>query len=159
MTMSRARVLRGLWAAPVAPLASEPRTKWEPGSRPLAPTIAALPKRPRGSSLTLGFARPEGGPLSRALWRLCDRALPHARTELARGRPHRRRELIGLSFCSGLLLVGGLATAGAASAVPVERHAPAAALYVAPDAAPGGNGTAEQPFATIDQAQQPAHRL
>ncbi|MFB7508915.1 right-handed parallel beta-helix repeat-containing protein [Streptomyces broussonetiae] len=57
------------------------------------------------------------------------------------------------------LLVQSLATAGTVYAVPAERQAAAAALYVAPGVAPGGNGTAEQPFATIDQAQQPAHRL
>ncbi|MFE3408097.1 hypothetical protein ACFXMT_07110 [Streptomyces mirabilis] len=57
------------------------------------------------------------------------------------------------------LLAQSLVTAGAVYAVPAERQASAAALYVAPGAAPGGNGTAEQPFATIDQAQQPAHRL
>ncbi|MFE2065308.1 RICIN domain-containing protein [Streptomyces sp. NPDC059467] len=57
------------------------------------------------------------------------------------------------------LLVGSPATAGVAYAVPAERLAAAADLYVAPDAAPGGNGTAGQPFATIDQAEQPAHRL
>ncbi|MDQ0766519.1 hypothetical protein [Streptomyces canus] len=57
------------------------------------------------------------------------------------------------------LLAQSLSTAGAASAVPTERQAATAALYVSPDAAPGGNGSAEQPFATIDEAQQPAHRL
>ncbi|WP_443058502.1 RICIN domain-containing protein [Streptomyces sp. NBC_00775] len=57
------------------------------------------------------------------------------------------------------LLAGSVATAGAVSAVPAERKAAAAALYVAPGAAPGGNGTAQQPFATIAQAQQPAHQL
>uniref|UniRef100_A0AAU2UXN6 Right-handed parallel beta-helix repeat-containing protein n=1 Tax=Streptomyces sp. NBC_00003 TaxID=2903608 RepID=A0AAU2UXN6_9ACTN len=57
------------------------------------------------------------------------------------------------------LLAGSVATAGAASAVPAERQAAAAALYVAPGAAPGGNGSAQKPFATIDQAQRPAHRL
>jgi len=57
------------------------------------------------------------------------------------------------------LLAGSVATAGAASGVPAERQAAAAALYVAPGAAPGGNGTAQQPFATIAQAQQPAHQL
>ncbi|WP_329257674.1 RICIN domain-containing protein [Streptomyces pseudovenezuelae] len=57
------------------------------------------------------------------------------------------------------LLAGSLPTAGAAFAVPAERQAAAADLYVAPGAPAGGNGTAGQPFATIDQAQQPAHRL
>src|SRR5437899_2604270 len=57
------------------------------------------------------------------------------------------------------LLAGSPATAGAAYAVPVERQAAAADLYVAPDAAPGGDGSAGRPFATIDQAQQPAHLL
>ncbi|MGW2815848.1 right-handed parallel beta-helix repeat-containing protein [Streptomyces sp. NPDC001415] len=57
------------------------------------------------------------------------------------------------------LLAGSVATAGAASAVPAERQAAAATLYVAPGAAPGGNGSARKPFATIAQAQQPAHRL
>ncbi|MEV5942571.1 RICIN domain-containing protein [Streptomyces sp. NPDC051994] len=57
------------------------------------------------------------------------------------------------------LLAASVATAGVASAVPAERHAAAVALYVAPGAAPGGNGSAQQPFATIDQARQPAHRL
>ncbi|MGW2638423.1 RICIN domain-containing protein [Streptomyces sp. NPDC001348] len=57
------------------------------------------------------------------------------------------------------LLAASLGVAGPAGAVPAERQASAAALYVAPDAAPGGNGTADKPFATIDQAQQPAHRL
>ncbi|MER5716180.1 RICIN domain-containing protein [Streptomyces sp. NPDC002132] len=61
------------------------------------------------------------------------------------------------------LLAGSLATATAtapdAFAVPAERQASAAALYVDPGAAPGGTGTAEQPFATIEQARQPAHRL
>ncbi|WP_445519756.1 RICIN domain-containing protein [Streptomyces sp. NEAU-174] len=57
------------------------------------------------------------------------------------------------------LLAGSLATAGATFAVPAERHAPAAVLYVAPGADPGGDGTAERPFATIDQAQRPAHQL
>ena len=57
------------------------------------------------------------------------------------------------------LLAQSLATTGAAHAVPAERQVSAADLYVAPGAAPGGNGTAEQPFATIEQAQQPAHRL
>lgn len=57
------------------------------------------------------------------------------------------------------LLAGSLPMVGAAFAVPAERQAAAADLYVAPDAAPGGNGTVEQPFATIDQARQPAHRL
>ncbi|WP_438492657.1 RICIN domain-containing protein [Streptomyces asiaticus] len=57
------------------------------------------------------------------------------------------------------LLAGSLATAGATFAVPAERHAPAAALYVAPGADPSGDGTAGQPFATIDQAQWPAHQL
>ncbi|MER5512957.1 RICIN domain-containing protein [Streptomyces sp. NPDC002766] len=57
------------------------------------------------------------------------------------------------------LLIGSPATAGVAHAPPTARQAAAADLYVAPDAAPGGNGSAEQPFATIDQAQQPAHRL
>ncbi|MGW1749094.1 RICIN domain-containing protein [Streptomyces sp. NPDC002092] len=57
------------------------------------------------------------------------------------------------------LLAQGLATTGAAHAAPAERRVSTAELYVAPDAAPGGNGTAEQPFATIEQAQQPAHRL
>ncbi|MFI8075553.1 RICIN domain-containing protein [Streptomyces sp. NPDC086033] len=56
-------------------------------------------------------------------------------------------------------LAGSLPTAGAAFAVPSERQASAAELYVAPGAPAGGNGTVEQPFATIDQAQQPAHRL
>ncbi|MHB9856811.1 hypothetical protein [Streptomyces sp. YIM S03343] len=51
-----------------------------------------------------------------------------------------------------------MTTAGAASAVPAESQT-AAVLYVAPDADPGGNGTAEQGLATIDRAQQPAHRL
>ncbi|GAA2350283.1 hypothetical protein [Streptomyces violaceusniger] len=57
------------------------------------------------------------------------------------------------------LLAGSLATAAATFAVPAEPHAPAAALYVAPGADPGGDGTAGQPFATIDQAQRPAHQL
>ncbi|MEU8876709.1 RICIN domain-containing protein [Streptomyces javensis] len=57
------------------------------------------------------------------------------------------------------LLAGSLATAGATFAVPAERHAPAAVLYVAPGADPGGDGTAERPFATIDQARRPAHQL
>ncbi|GGR95197.1 hypothetical protein GCM10010269_37710 [Streptomyces humidus] len=57
------------------------------------------------------------------------------------------------------LLSQSLTTAGAAVAVPAARQASAVALYVAPGAAPGGNGSAEQPFATIDQARQPAHRL
>jgi len=52
-----------------------------------------------------------------------------------------------------------MATAGAASAAPVGPQAAATALYVAPGAAPGGNGSAQQPFATIEQAQQPAHQL
>ncbi|MGW4985938.1 hypothetical protein ACWERA_59940, partial [Streptomyces mirabilis] len=53
------------------------------------------------------------------------------------------------------LLAGGPATAGVAYAAPVARQAAAADLYVAPDAAPGGNGSVGQPFATIDQARQP----
>ncbi|WP_405848886.1 RICIN domain-containing protein [Streptomyces sp. NBC_01518] len=57
------------------------------------------------------------------------------------------------------LLAGSVAMAGATSAVPAEPRAAAAALYVAPGAAPGGDGTAQQPFATIDQARQPAHQL
>ncbi|MFE0325861.1 RICIN domain-containing protein [Streptomyces sp. NPDC058960] len=57
------------------------------------------------------------------------------------------------------LLAGSPATTGAAYAIPAEHQTAAAVLYVAPDAAPGGNGTAGEPFATIDQAQQPAHRL
>ncbi|WP_330285658.1 hypothetical protein [Streptomyces sp. NBC_00576] len=57
------------------------------------------------------------------------------------------------------LLAQSLATAGAAGAVPAKGQASAVALYVAPGAAPGGNGTAEQPFAAIDQAQLPTHRL
>ncbi|MGQ4401612.1 RICIN domain-containing protein [Streptomyces hayashii] len=57
------------------------------------------------------------------------------------------------------LLAQSMGTAGAATALPAARQAAAADLYVAPGAAPGGNGTAEQPFATIDQARQPAHRL
>ncbi|MFI6495059.1 RICIN domain-containing protein [Streptomyces sp. NPDC050564] len=57
------------------------------------------------------------------------------------------------------LLAGGPATAGVAYAAPAERQAAATDLYVAPDATPGGNGSAGQPFATIDQARQPAHVL
>ncbi|MFF0133508.1 RICIN domain-containing protein [Streptomyces mirabilis] len=57
------------------------------------------------------------------------------------------------------LLAGSPATAGVAYAAPVARQAAAADLYVAPDATPGGNGSAGQPFATIDQASQPAHVL
>ncbi|WP_443052815.1 right-handed parallel beta-helix repeat-containing protein [Streptomyces sp. FXJ1.172] len=57
------------------------------------------------------------------------------------------------------LLAGSPAVAGVSYGGPVERRAAAADLYVAPDAAPGGKGTAEQPYASIDQAQQPAHRL
>ncbi|MFI7336906.1 RICIN domain-containing protein [Streptomyces sp. NPDC050085] len=57
------------------------------------------------------------------------------------------------------LLVGGPATAGVAYAAPAELRAAAADLYVSPDAVPGGNGSAGQPFATIDQARQPAHAL
>ncbi|EXU67320.1 hypothetical protein Z951_15350 [Streptomyces sp. PRh5] len=57
------------------------------------------------------------------------------------------------------LLAGSLAAAGATFTVPAERHAAAAAPYVAPGADPGGDGTAGQPFATIGQARRPAHQL
>ncbi|MEV6942193.1 RICIN domain-containing protein [Streptomyces sp. NPDC051172] len=57
------------------------------------------------------------------------------------------------------LLACGPATAGVAHAETVERAAVAADLYVAPDAAPGGDGSAAHPFAALDQAQQPAHKL
>ncbi|GHH73569.1 hypothetical protein GCM10018793_12380 [Streptomyces sulfonofaciens] len=57
------------------------------------------------------------------------------------------------------LLAGSVATVGTASAAPAADQAATAALYVAPGAAPGGNGSAQQPFATIEQAQQPAHQL
>ncbi|MEV3858685.1 RICIN domain-containing protein [Streptomyces sp. NPDC050095] len=57
------------------------------------------------------------------------------------------------------LLAWGPATAGVAYAAPAELRAAAADLYVSPDAVPGGNGSAGQPFATIDQARQPAHAL
>ncbi|MER7837757.1 hypothetical protein ABTY98_18075 [Streptomyces sp. NPDC096040] len=57
------------------------------------------------------------------------------------------------------LLAVSVATAGATSAVPAERQAAAAAVYVAPGATPGGDGTAQRPFATLDQARQPAHQL
>ncbi|MGW1289929.1 RICIN domain-containing protein [Streptomyces sp. NPDC002586] len=52
-----------------------------------------------------------------------------------------------------------MATAGTASAGPAEPRAAVAELYVAPGASPGGDGSAQQPFATIDQARQPAHQL
>ncbi|KRD09452.1 RICIN domain-containing protein [Streptomyces sp. Root264] len=74
-----------------------------------------------------------------------------------------RAEVLGCRWAAPVallaLLAGSLATAPDAFAVPAERQAPAAALYVDPGAAPGGSGTAEQPFATIEQARQPAHRL
>ena len=57
------------------------------------------------------------------------------------------------------LLGGSLPMAGSAFAAPAGEQASAADLYVTPGAAPGGTGAAEQPFATIAQAQQPAHRL
>jgi hypothetical protein len=54
------------------------------------------------------------------------------------------------------LLAGVLVPAAAAGAAP----APAvAAIYVAPSAGAGGTGTAQQPFATIQQAAQAAHQL
>ncbi|MGW1055700.1 RICIN domain-containing protein [Streptomyces sp. NPDC002521] len=52
-----------------------------------------------------------------------------------------------------------MATAGTASAGPAEPRAAVAELYVAPGASPGGDGSAQQPFATIDQARQPAHQF
>ncbi|WP_078960311.1 RICIN domain-containing protein [Streptomyces sp. NRRL WC-3618] len=57
------------------------------------------------------------------------------------------------------LLVGSPVTTGVAYGAPMERPAAVADLYVAPDAAPGGDGSAGRPFATVDQARQPAHRL
>jgi len=59
------------------------------------------------------------------------------------------------------LLAGSLATGTAtdAFAAPAGRRAPAAALYVDPGAASGGTGIAGHPFATVERARQPAHRI
>jgi hypothetical protein len=57
------------------------------------------------------------------------------------------------------LLAGSPATIGVAYAEPAQRQAGVAELYVVPNASPGGDGTAGHPFATIDQARQPAHRM
>ncbi|MFJ5031207.1 right-handed parallel beta-helix repeat-containing protein [Streptomyces sp. NPDC088560] len=74
----------------------------------------------------------------------------------------RARALRGLWAAPAAVLAlpaGSPAAAGVGYGGPVGRRAAAADLYVAPDASPGGKGTAEQPFASVDQAQQPAHRL
>ncbi|MEW2514275.1 hypothetical protein [Streptomyces sp. NPDC046870] len=56
------------------------------------------------------------------------------------------------------LQAGSVVTVGTASAPPAADQAATAALYVAPGAAPRGNGSAQQPFAAIEQTQQPAHQ-
>ncbi|MEV5957743.1 RICIN domain-containing protein [Streptomyces sp. NPDC051987] len=57
------------------------------------------------------------------------------------------------------LLAGSPATASVAYAEPAQHQAGVADLYVVPNASPGGDGTAEHPFATLAQARQPAHRM
>jgi hypothetical protein len=54
------------------------------------------------------------------------------------------------------LLAGVLVPAAAAGAAPT---AAVAAIYVAPNAGSGGTGTAQQPFAAIQQAAQTAHQM
>lgn len=78
---------------------------------------------------------------------------------MSRARARALRGLWAAPMALLALLASGQATVGVAYAAPAQREAAAADLYVAPDAAPGGDGTAGQPFTTIDQAQQPAHRL
>ncbi|MEU9544516.1 RICIN domain-containing protein [Streptomyces mirabilis] len=76
---------------------------------------------------------------------------------MSRARAFRGLWAVALSLLA--LLAGSVATAGGAIAVPADPRAASSALYVAPGAAPGGDGTAQQPFATLDQARQPAHQL
>ncbi|MFC9634600.1 RICIN domain-containing protein [Streptomyces mirabilis] len=76
---------------------------------------------------------------------------------MSRARAFRGLWVVALGLLA--LLAGSVAAAGGAIAVPADPEAASSALYVAPGAAPGGDGTAQQPFATLDQARQPAHQL
>src|SRR4051794_19288695 len=84
--------------------------------------------------------RPTGSPLGVRIE--CPRR--HWRIMMSRARALRDLRAAPLALLA--LLAGSLPTAGAAFAVPSERQASAAELYVAPGAPAGGNGTVEQLF-------------